>query len=99
MRAYSVEMEAVVEGINSTREELRAQVAACYLVRLMEGRFGVPRQRLNLWIITDSKASIKIINNADKIVERRKFLDPGMDLGMEFARVNKAIEYANFQHN
>jgi hypothetical protein len=98
LHAYSMETEATLEGITSTREELRAQVAACYLVSLMESSFGAPGKRIQARIITDSKASIQIVHNAEKPADRKKILDPDMDLRIEFARVNKEMVYANFQH-
>ena len=71
---------------SSTRQELLGQLALeCWLHRFAE-RWGVPRGKLTIDIITDSQASIDIMENVPRITGITDTLRAEMDVALELNR-------------
>ena len=68
---------------SSTRQELRGQLGIEYWLARLARRWGIPRKTFTVILITDSKASIEILENAYNIVGIKDTLRPEMDVALE----------------
>ena len=82
---------------SSTRQELRGQLGLEYCLWKLQRRWGTPRGQINLTLITDSKASIDIIDNIPNIGGMKDMLRAEMDVGLELysQRVHNARVHRN----
>ena len=82
---------------SSTRQELRGQLGIEYCLRKFHRRWGTPRGQIHLTLVTDSKASIDIIDNIPNIVGIKDTLRAEMDIGLELysQRVHNARVHRN----
>ncbi len=48
-----------------------------------QSQWGVPRNKIKITLVTDSQASIKIMNNMADMIGIRAFLNPEMDVALE----------------
>ena len=71
---------------SSTRQELLGQLGVEYYLNRLASRWGVPRGTFALKLVTDSKASIAIMENTHSWLGIKDTLSADMDIGMEIAR-------------
>lgn len=76
---------------SSTRQELRGQLGLEYCLRGLAERWGTPQGKFKLTLITDSKASIDIMENVPRIIGIKDTLKAEMDVGLEFSPTPKLL--------
>ena len=89
--------EAVVAGTSgeyqpdvaalSTRQELLGQISLEYWMHKLGKWWGVPRHSITLVLITDSQASIDIMENVGQVIGIKDTLRPNMDVALELGRI------------
>ncbi len=79
---YAVEYQPRVDA-SSTRQELLGQLGIKYWLSKLENRWGKPRNGVKIALITDSQASIDIMENMPNITGIKDTLRPEMDVAME----------------
>ena len=73
------------ETASVTRQELCGQLGVEYWLARWTQQWGVPRGHFHVTVITDSKASIDIMQNTQNIGGIRDALTADMDMGLEIA--------------
>ena len=80
---YSAEKQ--LSKASSTRQELMAQLCIEYWVDHLIRRIGEPGYQLAVTLVTDSKASIDILEQIPNKIGLKEFLQPDTDVAMEVA--------------
>ena len=80
---YSAEKQS--PGASSTRQELLAQLCIEYWLDHLITTLGEPGCQLSVELVTDSKASIDILDNMPQKIGMNEFLKPDMDVAMAVA--------------
>ena len=71
------------DSASSTRQELLGQLGIEYWLSRLERKWGRPRNGINLLLITDSQASLDIMENVGNQIGIKDTLRPEMDVAME----------------
>ncbi len=71
------------ESASSTRQELLGQLGVEYLLSKLAHQWGRPRNGISIMLITDSQASIEIMQNVGHPLGIKDTLRPEMDVAME----------------
>ena len=71
---------------SSTRQELLGQLGLEYWLKELRLRWGIPRNALKVTLVTDSQASLDIMNNMVHTGGIREMLRPEMDVALELQR-------------
>ena len=74
---------------SSTRQELLAQLCIEYWMEHLYTLWGPPKHKITLEVVTDSQASLIIMDNMNNIVGMNDVLRPDVDVAMELARIRK----------
>ncbi len=77
--------EAQSSGASSMRQELLAQLCIEYWLDHLIRTLGEPGCHLSVQLVTDSKASIDILDNMENKIGMTEFLKPDMDVAMAVA--------------
>ena len=70
---------------SSTRQELLGQLGAKYWMRRLQKKWGRPRHKPRVILVTDSQASIDIMENLQNVMGLKHVLKPDMDIALELA--------------
>ena len=84
------------EIASSTRQELLGQLGVEYWLTRLEKRWGRPRNGINIVLITDSQASLDIMENAHQILGVKDTLKAEMDVAMELLRTRTQHQWARW---
>ena len=87
---------------SSTRQELLAQIVIEYWIGHLVKYLGISDKRLRVVVITDSAASISIVEGYSKSVGAKQFLQPEAEVGMELYKLrqqNWTITYETVKVN
>ena len=97
--------QAIVEGFageyqpsltsSSTRQELLGQLGLEYWLQKFTKRWGRPRYPIKVQIVTDSQASIDIMDNVQKILGIKDTLRSEMDVALELGRMRRVNNWAS----
>lgn len=68
---------------SSTQQELLGQLGVGYWLARFATLWGIPREIFQLTLLTDSQASIDIIENTKNLIDIKDTLRAGMDVGIE----------------
>ena len=79
---YAAEKQGTAET-SSTRQELLAQLSIEYWIAHLTKIWGRPKEALEVQLITDSQASILMVENVDRKVGMQALLRPDWDVVME----------------
>ena len=79
---YGYSAEQQFTTASSTRQELLAQLCIEYWVDHLISKLGEPGYQLTVKLVTDSKASIDILENMSRKIGMNEFLKPDMDVAM-----------------
>ena len=71
---------------SSTRQEVLAQLRMEYWLEGGQKKWGKPRRGVKITLITDSKASMEIMENCQTILGIKDTLKPEFDLSLEILR-------------
>ncbi len=71
------------ENASSTRQELLGQLGIEYWLTRLENQWGRPRHGIQVTLITDSQASIDIMDNIPNMMGIKDTLKPEMDVALE----------------
>ena len=82
IEGFSAEHQPFEEA-SSTRQELLGQLAVEYWIHELREKWGSPRSRLRLVLLTDSKSSIDIMKSIQNIIGVSATLKPEMDVALE----------------
>ena len=77
---------------SSTRQELLAQVAVEYWIDHLLQLLGIPVWDLSVTVVTDSQASIDIVQNCGSVCGIKDVLRPEYDVASELHRLRKRVE-------
>ena len=83
-------------GSSSTRQELLGQLAVAYWISHLFQVLGDPGRVLTVQLVTDSQASIDIMENLEKAIGLKDYLKPEVEIAMELTdcwRRLKLVEY------
>ena len=94
LTGYAAELQ-YGKSASSTRQELLAQLCIEYWLDHLYRLWGSPKHKLQLKVITDSQASLIIMDNMKNIVSMKDVLRPDVDVAMELARLRQQ----NSKHN
>jgi len=76
------------KSASSTRQELLGQLGLEYWFRRLGAKWGIPNTPIRVALITDSQASIEIINNTYNMIGIKDTLKPDMDIGLEVSHLH-----------
>ena len=82
---------------SSTRQELLAQLSIEYWVAHLVEIFGVPRETVQITLVTDSQASIQILDSITKVVGMKPLLKPDWEVAMEITRQRSTNPHCHFE--
>ena len=68
---------------SSTRQELLGQLGAEYWLGKLASEWGVPRRHIQIMLVTDSQASIEIMENTQQSIGLKSVLSSDMDIALE----------------
>ena len=86
----------LISSSSSTRQELLAQVAVEYWIEHLLQLLGTPLWDLTVTVVTDSQASIDIVQNCGSVYGLKDVLRPEYDVASELHRLREKFE---FSHN
>ena len=92
---HSAETQAET-GSSSTRQELLGQLAVAYWISHLCFILGEPGTPLTVQLVTDSQASIDIMDNLDKAIGLKDYMKPEVELALELTecwRRLSSVEY------
>ena len=88
LTGYSAELQ-YGKFSSSTRQELLAQLCIEYWMEHLYSIWGPLKHQITLEVVTDSQASLIIMENMKNIVGMNDVLRPDVDVAMEVARIRK----------
>ena len=88
---YAAELQ-FHESASSTRQELLAQLCVVYWISHLIERLGEPKETLEAFLVTDSQASIDIMENMERIIGLKDVLTPDIDVAMALSWKRKQIQ-------
>ncbi len=74
------------DNASSTRQELLGQLGVEYWLSRLERKWGRPRHGVQITLITDSKASMDIMDNLSRMIGIKDTLRPELDVALEIYR-------------
>ena len=84
------------ENASSTRQELLGQLGIEYWLTRLETQWGRPRHGVQITPITDSQASIEIMDNIPKMLGIKDTLRPELDVALEIFQQRTSHPWAKW---
>jgi len=88
VRGFTAETQ-VMPNPSSTRQELLGQLGVVYWIERLVEYLGSPQKTVEIRLITDSKASISIMENVQTILGIKDVMRPDIDVALELHRNRK----------